>query len=250
MKHAYIVDLPASYQEYIHISDPRGSVRQSPHYHQKLLHVSCYLVDQYNSDDYKLNHDHIIFTEKKKAAQFSGWLNELDCGDAADKGLFYNENDFMASRGTINYMFHTGEAGDHSDHIGRNRKAEYLWLQLRNAGVGRYWFIRGLFCFEDRTDGVLAQKVLEAAIVQYNEDAKRATAFTGTITGTAITGLTGFNNVTSSYVNFNANGITLNNTKLDAAACTGYTEKPVDIKKLVAQKVKRALKRKAKACTP
>lgn len=248
MKHAYIVDLPASYQEYIHISDPRGSFKQSANYHQKLLHVSCYLTDKLTPDDYKLNHDHIIFTDKKKATQFSGWLSELNCRDAADNGLFYNEKDFMASRGTINYMFHTGEANDHSDYIGRNRKAEFLWLQLRNAGVGQYWFIRGLFCFEDRTDGVLAQKVLEAAILQYDTDAKQATAFTGGIT-TGVSTLTGVA-TTSPFVTFNANYQAVHNTKLDAAEGTGYTEKPVNIKKLVARKVKRVLKRKAKACNP
>ncbi len=227
-------------------------------YNQKLIKVSRFLEKEFAVDDFKLNHDHIIFTDKKKASLFSKWLDELDCKEPRKIGnLFYGMEDFSADHGTINFMFNfMGEDAYLSEDMyqGRNELAEFIWKTLDDAAVKRYWLIgTQLLAFEDRNDGLLARTILEKAIPEFRLEQTQRKA-----TATTLTGASFVSSVASSAVTFNpsylvSNGVSINgcsSAELDKADCTTYKSQvtvPLShVNKLVNQKFKKLLRKKKK----
>lgn len=254
MKTAYIINLPASYGEFVHITAPIGAHPRGTHfkgYNQTLIKVSRFLEKEFMPDDFKLNHDHIIFTDKKKASDFSKWLDELDCKEPRKTGnLFYGMDDFSADHGTINFMFNfMGEDTYMSEEMyhGRNELAEFIWKTLDDASVKRYWMIGPqILAFEDRNDGLLARTILEKAIPEFRQEKSQRKA-----------GMTiGGSQINSGSVTFNPSYITANNisltgystTELDKAECSTYkpevTVSMRHVNKMVNRKLKKLLRKK------
>lgn len=248
MKTAYIINLPASYSEFAHITapimmQPRGTLFKG--YNQALIKISRFIEKEFMEDDFKLNHDHIIFTDKKKAAVFSRWLEELNVKEPRKAGsLFYGVDDFTADHGTINFMFNfIGEDLHISEDVyqGRGELSEFIWKTLDDASVKRYWMISPqLIAFEDRNDGLLARTILEKAIPEFRQEQAQRKAHMRAVNA---------HTITASAINYNSSGYIVNNglAKSDAGTYNPEVTVPMSqVRKLVNQKLKKILRKKKK----